>query len=1613
MSRETITSSAYADVVKRIAAALDAARAVFRRFTPGAIEAEYKVGHDPVTEADRALDAVLRQNLLREGEGWLSEESADDESRLSKSRVWIVDPLDGTREFVAGIPEFCVSIGFVEDGRPVAGGICNPATDEMVLGAIDCGVWYNGTPARWSQRTDLQGSLILASRSEVKRGEWKQFQDSPFEIRAMGSVAYKLALVAAGRADATFTLTPKHEWDVAAGAALVLSAGGVVATPDNRELRCNQKNPLLPGLIGCRPNLSKQLIGYLKSFPIPGLHEHDTQHDTQNESMDSIGRVALSVTQERLWVLDQLHPLNPSQNLACGLRLTTLVDQSALQAALDAVVQRHEILRTEFRLVDGVPVQVIRPHARIALNVVPLQHLAGQEREGQLYRRAQQETQTPFDLSSGPLLRAFLFQLTDTECVLLALCHRIVCDEQSLRLVLSEVNSLYRDGTSRESQAATGMPRQYREVVAQDPAPSATELSYWKQRLEGAPSSIDLPADRQRPAVQNFRGDKQRMSIDAPLLERLSAISQRHEASIFATVLAAFAVLLSRYSRQDDLVVGTRVSGREQRELENVIGPVANMLALRIDASGDASFADFLARVRESANHAFMHQNVPFEAIVKQLHLERNMSRHPLFQVMLTMENAAEYPPLTPGVDWFEVQNSTEQFDLSVECVTKENGLEATFSYNCDLFDAETIGRMMEHFRILLESCVQDDGLPISRMEWLSAAERHQLLVEWNDTAVAYPPAECVHELFEAQVERTPNAIALNFENQSLTYRELNESANRLAHHLAATGVGPDKLVAVFMERSIDMLVAVLAILKAGAGYVPLDPMYPPERLAFMLSDSSAAALVTKQAMLARLPGKVSNAVCVDSSEEQIAAHSNKNMRSGATRENLVYVIYTSGSTGKPKGVCLPHRALTNLILWQLDNSHLPPGSPTIQFTSLSFDVSFQEIFSTWCSGGKLVLISEMLRRDPFSLLHFLREQKIARLFLPFVALQHLAEAAQDEADPPQNLLEIVTAGEQLQVTRQLTNLFLQLPKCRLYNHYGPSESHVVTSFQLAGSPDTWPMLPSIGKPIANTQIYILDPAMNPVPVGVCGELYIGGVALAQGYLNRPELNAAKFVPNPYAQTSEARLYKTGDLARFLPDGNIEYLGRGDQQVKIRGFRVELGEIENALTKHTAVQQAVVTVWEDVPGNKRLVAYILSKEDDLDIQELRKYLAKSLPEYMVPGTFSVVQRFPLTPSGKVDRRNLPAPAVPEHRSGMIAPRNQTERQLVAIYQKVLNVEAVGVLDDFFSLGGHSLLAARLLTQIRETTGKQIPLSALFQSATVESLARLIEQGAEVSTEPVAMNIQSGDGSRLPFFAIVPPGEEALGYAMLARHMGSRQTVYKIQGYAPVLDGSRPHTREELKSLTDEYVAAIRSVQPHGPYCLGGWCDGTHIAEQIVLRLEAEGEEVGLFAIFDTWVLQHSQIRWLWKVDYYRRWLREMKGKKLAERIASYKGAAESKVNLLTGKKTPRTDWQQAYWPEDFSPPRFRAPVVLFKRPKQQFFYINDPQMGWGHRSESGVEIHAVDFHHQNILREPHVRQFGEVLAQWMTRISLRSSQLQVSAEHEALTASGHQVQQGS
>ena len=1294
----------------------------------------------------------------------------------------------------------------------------------------------------------------------------------------------------------------------------------------------------------------------------------------------------LSIGQERLWVLDQVHPRNSAQNISRGLRLTAL-DRGALESALSAVVEQNEILRTEFRTMDGAPVQLVLPAARFKVNAVDLRRLPEQDRETDLRRRTRQEAQNPFRLYRGPLLRAILFQLSETEHVLLVVVHRIVCDEASLGLLLSGVISRYQARLNGNSdEAVPGVRLQYREVLSGDAAPP-TQLAYWKERLAGGPSSIDLPTDRPRPAIQTFSGARQRILIERPLLERLRSLREGQDTTLFSTLLAGFSVLLFRYSRQDDVVIGTRVSGREKPEFQKLIGPLEKMLALRVDLSGEPSFTHLLTRVDEVTQGAFSHQDVPFETLVNELGRARDMSRHPLFQIMFTMHDALARPEFAPGVSRFTVENDTEQFDLSVELAPNLDNLEATFSYNPDLFDASTIERMMRHFRTLLESAAQDRGIKISRMPLLSEAEQHQLLVEWNDTGVSYPTDVPLHRLIEEQVAKTPESVAVVYESEQLTYEELNCRANQLAHRLKKIGVGPDILVAVCAERSLELVIALLAILKAGGAYVPFDPEYPKDRLETMLQDSSPPVVLTQARLLDRVPKGAATVFCLDRDWPLVHTEGTDNLPAALSGQNLAYAIYTSGSTGKPKGVANVHEGIVNRLLWMQDMYKLTGRDRVLQKTPFSFDVSVWEFFWPLMAGATLVVARPGGHRDPAYLVDLIAEKGITTLhFVPSMLSIFLESPRLERC---RSVRQVFASGEALPF--DLQQRFFDRLGAELHNLYGPTEAAVDVTYWACRASSQQSIVP-IGRPIANIQIYILDSHLQPMPIGVAGELHIGGIGLARGYLNRPDLTAEKFIPDPFSEMPGARLYKTGDLARFLSDGNIEYLGRIDHQVKLRGFRIELGEIEAVLGECAGALQAVVVVREDNPGDKRLVAYLIAAPaQGLDVDRVRNELKRKLPEHMVPSRFLLLDRFPMTTSGKVDRKALPPPPLEEKNSAtVIAPRNEVESLLASIFAQVLGLPSIGVTDNFFDLGGHSLLAARLLSQIHEATGRQIPLSALFHGATVESLADAWEQESN-SSDPLVMEIQQGDSDRLPFFAIVPPGEESLGYAMLARHMGQEQTVYKIQGHSPITGGKRPYSEQEMRALTDEYIAAMRTAQPNGPFCLGGLCDGTHIAEQIVLRLEAQGEEVGLFAIFDTWVLQHSQRPWLWTVHYYGERLRSLRGLNLTRKLASYKSFAENRVQQLVGKKPARTDWQQAYWPEGFTPPHFRAPVVLFKRPKQPFYYVNDRHMGWGARTASGVRTFEVDFNHLEILREPHVRIFGEKLSECVAGVSRRTA----------------------
>ena len=860
--------------------------------------------------------------------------------------------------------------------------------------------------------------------------------------------------------------------------------------------------------------------------------------------------------------------------------------------------------------------------------------------------------------------------------------------------------------------------------------------------------TLQLPTDWPRPAVQTFRGARHPLVLSQDLTEKLRALSRKEGVTLFMTLLAAFQTLLYRYTGQDDVAVGSPIAGRTRTEIEGLIGFFVNTLVLRGDLSGNPTFRELLARVRVAAFEAYAHQDVPFEKLVEELQPQRNLSHSPLFQVMLVLQNASREVLELSGLAVSSVSSATgtAKFDLILSVHEEAEELRASLEYSNDLFNLPTIERMLGHFEILLRGIVANPEQRLSDLPLLTQAERHQLVVKWNETDRDYPSGKCVHQLVEEQVERTPDARAVVCEDQELTYRELNQRANQIAHHLIQLGVGPEQLVGICMERSLEMVVSVLGILKAGGAYVPLDPEFPKDRLAFMLEDAQISVLLTQNRLAAKLIGDTPSkftgdhsqsaiqVVCLDTGCATTSYQNSENPVTKVTPKNLAYVLYTSGSTGKPKGVAMEHSSLFNLISWQIQSG----SAKTLQFASLSFDVSFQEIFSTWCSSGALLLISEEVRRDPAALVRFLTAKSVQRVFLPFVALKQLAETAVGTQSFPPALREVITAGEQLQISGEIKGLFDRLSGANLCNQYGPTESHVVTSFTLAGSPTYWPALPPIGRPIAHAQIYVLDTRLRPVPVGVTGELHIGGLGLARVYLNRPDLSAEKFIPHPFTDEPGARLYKTGDLARFLSDGNIEFFGRIDHQVKIRGFRIELGEIESALSQHSSVRESVVLAREDVLGGNRLVAYIVANQQRApSAHDLRSFLKQKLPEYMLPTAFVFLDSLPLTPNGKVDRGALPAPdqSSAALEKGYVAARTPDEEKLAKIWAQVLKLNRVGIHDNFFERGGHSLLATQVMSRLREAFQVEFKLRDLFEHPTVAGLAESLEAIRWASNQP--------------------------------------------------------------------------------------------------------------------------------------------------------------------------------------------------------------------------------------------------------------------------------------
>ncbi|MBD2559795.1 MULTISPECIES: non-ribosomal peptide synthetase [Nostoc] len=1106
---------------------------------------------------------------------------------------------------------------------------------------------------------------------------------------------------------------------------------------DGDRLRCNAPEGTLT--LTLRTQIQER-----KAEILPFLQKAHLASSSTFEVIQSVpreGKLPLSFAQQRLWFLDQLEPNSALYNIPVAVRLQGQLNILALEQSLKEVIRRHEILRTNFIKVDGQPVAIIQPESVWQLSVFDCEDLPTTEQHQHWQELATQQAQQPFDLATEPLVRATLLVLSETEHILLLIMHHIISDGWSIGVVVSELATLYEAFCIGQLSPLAELPIQYADFAAwqrqwlQGDVLEA-QLTYWQQQLANAPALLSLPTDRPRPAVQTFQGASQSFVLSVELIAALNLLSQEAGVTLFMTLLAAFDTLLYRYTGTEDILVGSPIANRNRSELAGLIGFFVNTLVFRADISGNPSFRELLGRVQKTAMDAYAHQDLPFEMLVEALHPQRNLSHTPVFQVMFVLQNAPMPKMELPGLTLspLAVESLTAKFDLTLTMENTPNGFVGSWEYNTDIFDATTIERMTGHFQTLLAGIVANPKVPVSQLPLLTEIERYQLLHKWNDTQRDYPQDKCIHNLFEDQVERSPDAIAVVFEEQQLTYRELNQRANQLAQHLQKLGVGPEVLVGICIERSLLMVIGLLGILKAGGAYVPIDPDHPQQRLTFFLQDCQTRILLTQNKFKQALSSHEIQLICLDSEWATIAQERSDNPVTGIASHNLAYVIYTSGSTGVPKGAMNTHVGVCNRLLWMQDTYQLTQADRILQKTPLSFDVSVWEFFWPLFTGACLVVAQPGVHRDSAYLVKLIAEQKITTIhFVPSMLAIFLEEQRLETCNC---LKRVICSGEALSFNLQ-QRFFAHLG-AELHNLYGPTEAAIdVTAWTCDRASTRQEVL--IGSPIANMQMYVLDNQQCLVPVGIPGELYIGGIGLARGYYNRPELTAEKFIPHPFSQEPGKRLYKTGDIGRYRPDGTIEYLGRIDNQVKIRGFRIELGEIESVLSQHANVQEALVIARQDTPNTQSLVAYFVpSHKQTLTISELRQFLKRQLPEYMVPSAFVMLETLPLTLNGKVDRRALPVPeSYRELEIGFVAPRTPIEEILALIWADVLRVEEVGIHDNFFELGGHSLLATQLVSRVRTTFGLEVPLRSLFEAATVADFAQYIQQRQQEKSELLA------------------------------------------------------------------------------------------------------------------------------------------------------------------------------------------------------------------------------------------------------------------------------------
>ncbi|HIK04553.1 MAG TPA: amino acid adenylation domain-containing protein [Trichormus sp. M33_DOE_039] len=1339
--------------------------------------------------------------------------------------------------------------------------------------------------------------------------------------------------------------------------------------------------------------------------------------------------------------------------------LSEKIDILAFQQAWQKVVERHAVLRTSFDWENGQePLQCVHQEVTIPLEQQDWCGLSDTEQSTKLQAYLQSDRQLGFELNVAPLMRLALFRLKESVYQFVWTFHHALLDGRSLSIIIKELFNFY-DAFSEGKDLQLPQPRPYQDHIAwlQQQDWSKSE-GFWRKLLKGFTAPTPLLVDS-TPREQGGFGE-QAIRISEKTTAMLQSLAQQHQLTLNTLVQGAWALLLSRYSGESDVVFGATRACRHSSVVgaESMVGLLINTVPIRVSVSGEKPLLTWLKELRSQWVALRDYEHTPLVNIQRWSDVPGGT---PLFDSILVFENYELNSALrSQGDRWQNLEVKLEEqtnFPLTLVGYA-ESELLLKLKYDQKSFNDAKIRRMLGHLQTLLSSMVINPWQSLGELPLLTTDERHQMLIEWNHTQADFAEQLCIHQLFEAQVEQTPDAVAVVCGEEQLTYKELNCRANQLAHHLQQLGVKPGVLVAVYLERSLEMIPAVLGILKAGGAYVPLEPSFPKARIQLLLSSLQINHLVTQTSLLPSIHELELNAlqhlICLDKSAYSQADKENQkeifsptplhpytptplyptptpsvwnrsyldllpteNLPTSTNSNDIAYVIFTSGSTGTPKGVVVRHQPVINLIEWVNKTFNVNANDRVLFITSLCFDLSVYDIFGLLAAGGSIRVVPSHDVRDPEALLHILCHEPITFWDSAPPALQQLATffpMVQESNCHPQLRL-VFMSGDWIPVT--LPDLLkTTFPGVEVISLGGATEATVWSNYYPIGKVEPhWKSIP-YGKPIQNAQYYILDDYLNPCPIGVSGELHIGGECLASGYLNQPELTAQKFIPNPFSDQKEARLYKTGDLARYLGDGNIEFLGRIDHQVKIRGFRIELGEIESVLTQHDSVQETVVIAREDEPGNKRLVAYVVvNGETATTMNELRRFLQEKLPEYMIPSAFVAIAKIPLTPNGKVDRRALPIPdqTRPELEKAFVAPRNPIEIELARIWSEILGFDAIGISDNFFELGGNSLLAVKLFTQIEQKFGQKLPLATLLQSPTIEQLASILSQSNTSVSWSSLVTIQAGSSPKRPLFLIHALGGNVIGYQTLVRYLGAEQPVYGLQ--AQGLDGKQaPHTKVE--DMAAHYIREIRTVQPQGPYLLGGFSSGGTVAYEMARQLVAQGDRVALLAMFDTYspslyINNPSLLRTLYVYLFTLLRLPSV------DRLNYVFAKVDWLKSMFTGKASSKFDlWNEHSFTEDanpynmaliealkqatmvdYVPQPYAGKVTLFTTKEILRWCQFKPCRGWGDMAKQGVEIHEVPGTHLGMLGEPGVQILAEKL-----RVCLEEVQADNQVESEKI-----------